>query len=278
MKKAIAYARFSPRAIAVRCTCGHDWKIQSPRSAEIHATCAQCGAQQTVQNCESCESQLTDLRQYAAANDYQIIGEYSDLALSGGDNWEDRPGMLAAAAVCKSGMFFLVRNYDRLFRDVDKATVFRTNLETKNVEIISASPQEAAANGSSIHSKLIRFVILWKAELDREITKARTKAKMLAHQAAGRRMSARTPYGTMIDPADSRRLVPCREEAETISTICYLRRQKLSYRQIARELDTQKIKRRGASKWTHGFVKAILDRHNGHTNVDQELSTSAGME
>jgi len=162
--KAIAYARFSPRAIPVTCpACDHSWKVKSPRSAEFDRECPECHTVTTVSNCESCETQLIDLREYALKHEYEIIGEFSDLALSGGDDWLDRPGMLSAAAAAKNGMIFLVRNYDRLFRDVDKATVFRANLEAKGVEVVSASPQEAAANGKGLNAKLIRFVILWKA-------------------------------------------------------------------------------------------------------------------
>ena len=261
---AIAYARFSPRAIALTCpACRHPWKVKSPQSAEIKRKCPQCHTVTTISNCESCETQLADLRGYASKpkHKYEIIGEFSDLALSGGDDWMDRPGMLEAAASAKKGMVFLVRNYDRLFRDVDKATVFRANLEAKGVEVVSASPQEAAANGKSLNAKLIRFVILWKAELDREITKARTKTKMLQYQAEGRRMSNLPPYGTMIDPEDSRRLIPCPQELHAIEMIRYLRRdKKLSFRQIARELDKKGIVRRDSSKWTHGFVQSIIAR------------------
>jgi len=226
--KAILYARFSPR----------------PNAAD----------------CESCKAQLADLREYAATHGYEVIGEFSDDALSGGDGWEDRPGMLAASAACKKGMKFIVRNYDRLFRDVDKATVFRATLEAKGVEVLSASPQEEAANGNSLHAKLIRFVILWKAELDREITRARTRAKMRRHQANGRRMSRRPPYGKMDDPADPKRLIDCPVEQHVIRTVRCLRDSGMGLRQIARELEKRGITRRGKAKWTHGLVKAILER------------------
>ena len=259
--KAILYARFSPRAISVTCSyCGKVAKVQAPRTANVKRKCSACGTTTVIQNCESCETQLADLRQYAESNGYEVIGEFSDHALSGGDGWEDRPGMLGAAAAARRGMVFIVRNYDRLFRDVDKATVFRTNLEAKGVEVISASPQEAAANGSTLHAKLIRFVILWKAELDREITSARTKLKMRQHQANGRRMSKLPPYGTMIDPADPNRLIPNPEEQHGVATIRNLRAAGMGLRAIAQELERRGISRRGKTTWPHGLVKAVLDR------------------
>ncbi len=225
---AILYARFSPRPNA--------------------------------EDCESCAAQLADLREYATQQGYTIAGEFSDHALSGGDGWEDRPGMLDAVAACKRGHVFLVRNYDRLFRDVDKATVFRSMLEAKGVEVISASPQEAAANGSNLHAKLIRYVILWKSELDREIIRARTRLKMRNHQKNGRRMSHKVPYGMTVDPIDPKRMIRCPNEQATIAVIRELHGEGHTLRAIARELQRRGLPRRGKATWTHNLVKSILTR------------------
>jgi len=84
---------------------------------------------------------------------------------------------------------------------------------------------------------------------------------MLQHQAAGRRMSDRPPYGTQVDPADSSKLIPCPRELYAIEMIRHLlRKQKLSLRETARELNKRGIVRRGSSKWTHTFVKTLIDR------------------
>ena len=90
--KVILYARFSPRPLA--------------------------------SECESVESQLAELRAYCVQHGHEVVGEFSDKALSGGSDWDTRPGMLDAANACTRGMVFLVRSYDRLFRDIDKATMF----------------------------------------------------------------------------------------------------------------------------------------------------------
>jgi DNA invertase Pin-like site-specific DNA recombinase len=224
--KAILYARFSPR----------------PNASE----------------CESCESQIADLRAYCLAHGHEIIGEFQDKALSGGDDWTDRPGMLDATAACKKGMVFLVRAYDRLFRDTDKALAFRAMLEAKGVEVRSIT--EEGANGNSMNAKLIRFIFLWIAEYQREIIRARTRVKMREHQANGRRMSHKTPYGTMVDPRNHKRLVPCPEEQTIIATIRDLCGMGCGLREIARALEDTGTPRRGKEKWTHNLVKAVLAR------------------
>lgn len=225
-KRAILYARFSPR----------------PNAAE----------------CESCESQLDDLRQWATANGYEIVGEFSDKALSGGDGWEERPGMLDAVSSCKRGIVFLVRAYDRLFRDTDKALAFRAMLEAKGVEVRSIT--EEGANGDSMNAKLIRFIFLWLAEYQRSIIKARTKAKMLEHQAKGRRMSGEPPWGKRVDPYNRSRLIDDPEEMATAETIRTRRMAGESLRGIARWLEDHGVNRRGKNRWHHVLVKRILGR------------------
>lgn len=225
-QRAILYARFSPR----------------PGAA----------------TCESCESQLDDLRNWCADRDIEVVGEFSDKALSGGDEWSDRPGMLDAVTMAKRGMLFLVRAYDRLFRDTDKALAFRSMLEAKGVEVRSIS--EEGANGDSMNSKLIRFIFLWIAEYQREVIRARTKCKMLQHQAGGRRMSAEPPWGKSVDPNDNSRLIDNPEEMETAETIRSLRMMGESLRGISKILEQNGVQHRGKSQWHHVLVRRILNR------------------
>jgi len=224
--KCILYARYSPR----------------PNASE----------------CESCESQLADLRQYTEANDHEVVSEFRDHALSGGNDWHDRPGMFDAAQHCKRGYLFIVRAFDRLFRDAEKALVFKSLLEDKGVQIISIT-EEVACDGSPV-ANLVRLIFLGIAEYQREITRARTRAKMLEHQRNGRRMSKRTPFGTKIDPKNSKRLVPDAAEQETIDLIRDMDTEGMRLREIARELETLDVPRRGKKTWTHQLVKAILRR------------------
>jgi DNA invertase Pin-like site-specific DNA recombinase len=225
-KLAVLYARFSPR----------------PNASE----------------CESCERQIEDLRIYCKGAGLEIAGEFSDHALSGGDGWEERPGMLDAVAVAKRGTVFLVRAYDRLFRDTDKALAFRAMLEAKGVQVCSIT--EEGANGDSMNAKLIRFIFLWLAEYQREIIRARTKARMLQHQAGGRRMSKETPWGTRVDPSDPARLVADEEEIGIAHLIVERKAAGESLRGIGRWLQEQGYKRRGKETWPHAIITRIVNR------------------
>ena len=174
VQRAILYARFSPRSKAA--------------------------------SCKSCVLQLQDLRSYARLHNYQVAGEYHDDALSGGEQWVDRPGMLAAETACKRGMLFLVTAFDRLFRDVQMGLAFCAAIEGKGASIVSITEEAASLNTPA--ARLMRSIFLSVAEYQREVIRAKTKLRMLEHQAAGRRMGRLPPYGMQQDPADPNRWTP----------------------------------------------------------------------
>lgn len=256
--KAILYARFSPRPLLARCTCGEEFRVEAGYSESIASPCPACGASVQVRNCESCESQLADLRAYCIANGHEIVAEFADKALSGGDDWQDRPGMLDAAAACKRGSTLLVRSYDRLFRDARKALTFVAMLESKGVAV--ASITEPAANGDDPIAEMVRTIMLAIAAYQRAIIRARTKAKMLQHQAGGRRMSERLPWGWQPDPGNPKRMVPCSEELAIAVQIRNLHGEGLSLRAIGRWLEGHGYQRRGKPNWPHEIIRRILAR------------------
>ena len=224
--KAILYARFSPR----------------PHAAE----------------CESCEAQLRDLREYCWKRGYEIAGEFADKALSGGDDWDDRPGMFDAAHACKRGYLFVVRAFDRLFRDARKGLVFASMLEQKGARVRSIT--EEAASLDTPEAMMMRTIFLALAEYQRHIIRARTRSKMRAHQREGRRMSAIMPYGMMADPANPRRMIDNPAEIATVDEIRELAKRGAGLRAIARELTARGIENRGGKPWNHGLIAAILRR------------------
>lgn len=226
--KAILYARFSPRPDA--------------------------------DECESCDRQLADLREYCGSHGYDVVGEFYDKALSGGDSWTARPGMFDAANACRKGYVFVVRAFDRLFRDTRKALMFACDIERKGVTIISAT--EEAASLDTPEARLMRTFFLALAEYQRELIRARTAARMRQHQANGRRMSAKEPWGTCRDPEHPKRLIPCEAEIEITREIVALRDKGLTLREIGAELERRGRERRGKPTWPHVIVLRILKRHS----------------
>lgn len=224
-QRAILYARFSPR----------------PNAAE----------------CESCEAQLADLRQYCSKRGYEIAGQFEDKALSGGNDWTKRRGMFDAATACQRGDLFVVRAFDRLFRDTEKALVFKSMLAAKGVKVRSIT-EESACDDSPV-GNLLRTLFLAVAEYQRAVIRARTRAKMRQYQREGRAMSKDPPYGARINPQSPGRLIVDLNEVQTLETIRRLHHDGKSLRGIARELNEAGIQSRG-DRWTHTTIARILRR------------------
>lgn len=236
--KAIAYARFSPR----------------PNAPE----------------CESVEKQFWDIRRWAKRNDYEIEAEYSDKALSGSD--AERPGLWDAIYAVKKGYTLLVRTWDRLARDSYLGEIIQLEVKKKGGKIVAVEQSESSRDNPE--SKLIRTILLALAEYQRQITRARTRAAMLRHQAEGRRMSDREPFGWCRDPKDERRLVTNPHEQKIIKRILALKAQGESLRSICRQLtqegfEPRMVKRKFKDRavickghWYHQLIKAVLGRVN----------------
>ena len=221
--KAIIYARFSPR----------------PDAGES----------------ESIEKQLAFCRDYCAQQKLQVVGEYEDRALSGGD--EERPGLWNAIDALKREYILLAYDHSRLARDVYLSELIQRETRKKGAHIqVLAGAQ---GNGDTPEQSMIRQVLQAFAEYQRKVTAARTKAVMLRHQAEGRRMSYRTPYGWKQDPDNPKRLIEDKDEQEIIKRIVRERQTGKGFRQICRDLTMDGMGCRGGP-WYHQTVKSILKR------------------
>jgi len=199
-RKGVLYARFSPR-----------------RNAD---------------ESESIEAQFDFCRKWCEENNVEIVGEFADRALSGGD--EERPELWAAIEALERSYVLVVYRLDRLARSVYLSDIM--------------------------------------AEYERKVIGARTKAAMLRHQANGRLMGSIPRYGFMLDPKDKRKVLKSQYEQVVINQIKRLNKKGLSLRQIAAELANLKYKPRKVlrkfkgkpvyvkGKWNPQTIRLILKR------------------
>lgn len=224
MIKVILYARFSPR-----------------RNAE---------------ECESIDMQFEFCREYCRKHGYEIIAEYSDHALSGGE--EDRPGLWNAIEAVKRGYLLIVYRLDRLARSVYLSDIIERTVKKKGASIISICGEGTWAD--SDEDWLVRKILQTLAEYERKVIAARTKAAMLRHQANGRRMSDEPPFGFAVDPDNPACLIENVTEQETIQRIITLKQSGMPLRAICRQLQSEGAKCRNGGQWHHTTVKSIIRR------------------
>lgn len=225
---AILYARFSPR--------------------------------RNAHECESIEVQFDRLRAWCAALGREIGAEYSDREASG-KTMDGRPGLeVALDHVCHIRGVLCVYKLDRLARSTRDALEVSERLSECGADL--ACLRESFDTSTS-SGRFFYTIMAAMAQLEREQAAERTSDAMRRHQAAGRRMSAEPPWGTMIDPADPARLVVCEDEVRAAERIRELHGAGLSLRAIGRAMEEEGFERRGKRHWHHTLVARILARTGG---------------
>jgi site-specific DNA recombinase len=221
---AVIYARFSPR-----------------RNSET---------------CESIETQIELCKFWCEKQGHSVVGEHSDHALSGSE--EDRPGLWDAIESLKRNMVLVVYRLDRLARSVYLSYIIEQAVHKRGAKIVSTSGEGTWQD--TPEDELVRRILQALNEYERKVIAARTKASMLRHQANGRRMSDKTPFGMIRDPDDHLRMVECPEEQEIISKILQWHEAGQSFRAIARTLEDSGILCRDHAGWHHSLIQNILKR------------------
>lgn len=222
-RKAILYARFSPR----------------PNADE----------------CESCEHQLAMCREWCEKNGYAIVAEHRDDRLSGADEIEDRPGLWAALADVKAGYTLVASKYDRLARDVYLSISIERQIANAKGSLHSVVE---GAQHSDPQSVLLRQILQAFAEYERKIIAARTSAAMKRHQQNGRRMTAvdRVPWGWSC-AAGQKALRPNDHERAALARMKELRADGSSLSRIALTLENEGFKPRGKCWHTKSIARLL---------------------
>jgi DNA invertase Pin-like site-specific DNA recombinase len=222
MSKAVIYCRFSPR--------------------------------KNQDKSESNETQEELCRKWCDEQMMEVRSVHEDRAMSGSD--PDRPGLWDALEALQRGDVLLVYKLDRLARNTYLHFTLEHEVEKKRCRIVSVTGE---GNGASDEDKLVRTILAALAEYQRKVSAARTKAAMLRHQRAGRRMSARTPYGWDRRGKNSAFMVEVPEEQEVIKCIMALHKEGHSLRKIGENLDGLGIKCR-EGHWWPCMVNGIIRR------------------
>ena len=129
-KRAILYARFSPR--------------------------------KNADECDSVDRQLTALHEYCDEKGIEVMAEFSDEALSGADY--DRPGLWDAVAALKRGWILLCRDYQRLARDTTLAMVIEQKIKARGCSLMSMENGDLVDRHEYPSMKLMRTIIQAFAE------------------------------------------------------------------------------------------------------------------
>jgi hypothetical protein len=142
----------------------------------------------------------------------------------------------------------------------------------KEIDLEDLERAVTEATGSKATGRFAKLTFEAAMNLRAGLSREQTSNAMLSHQANGRRMSARLPFGWQADSDDPARMLPCPYEMEIIRKIQTFRQEGLSLRKIAKRLtDLEYVPRKVnrlfkgrtvqvKGKWHHGLIRSILKR------------------
>lgn len=221
--RAVIYARFSPR-----------------RNAD---------------ECESCNLQIEYCTNYCEFNKLEIVGTFRDDGISGAKA-ENRPGLQdAMSQAMRQRAVLVVYSLSRLARNTRETLEIaeRLNHAKANLASIKEKIDTTTAMG-----KFFFTVMAAMAEMERKQIAERTSDAMLRHQANGRRMSYRPPYGMKTDPENRSRLTMHPYEQKVIERILEIYETGAGSRVICRILTEEKFKPRKVARKVDGVFRYSL--------------------
>ncbi len=142
----------------------------------------------------------------------------------------------------------------------------------KEIDLEDLERAVTEAIGSKAVGRFTRVAFEAAMNLRAGLSREQTSNAMLSHQANGRRMSAKLPFGWQADPDDPSRMLPDEYELEIIEKIKAFSQEGLSLRKIVKRLtdleyQPRKVNRlfKGRTvhvkgKWHHGLISSILKR------------------
>jgi site-specific DNA recombinase len=233
IKSAVIYTRFSPRPNA--------------------------------KDCVSCETQKELCEAFCKAKLWPVVAYDSDAGLSGA-KYANRPGLqMALHHARKHRAVLVVYSLSRLSRNLFDTLKITKQIKESGADLASVSEPFDTSNATG---ELVLQLLAVMAEFERKQISERTSDAMLRHQADGRCMSNRLPYGKMRNPKNKRLMFDSAFEQEVIRKIIAWSEMGVSLRRIVELLNENGIAPRSYivknrtkyPPWHHSKIAMILKR------------------
>ena len=137
---------------------------------------------------QSLDPQLQELRALAERRGWSIVGEYTDLGISGAK--DRRPGLDAMMQDSHRGKFDIVAvvKFDRFARSLRHLVMALDDLSARGIDFVSASDSvDSTSPGGRFQIQILGAV----AEFERELIRQRTIAGLAAARRKGRQLGRR---------------------------------------------------------------------------------------
>jgi DNA invertase Pin-like site-specific DNA recombinase len=202
------------------------------------------------------EAQRQRIAAYCDMKGLRLVEVFEDPGISGGKPLASRPaGSRLLSAAKKSKAVVVVAKLDRFFRSVADAASIIADFDKKRIQLVAIAEGFDTTNP---YGRAMAQMASVFAELERAMIRERTRNAMSVKRARGERISGHAPFGWDFDLGG--RLVANATEQPSIAYMRQLRAEGLSFRGIAKRLDSEGIPPKRGRRWMHTTVKSILLR------------------
>jgi DNA invertase Pin-like site-specific DNA recombinase len=208
------------------------------------------------------DAQAQCIRAYCGMKGLDLIEIVTDAGVSGGKPLAKREGgqRLFAAMKAKQAEAVVMLKLDRMFRNAGDCLTVTDKWERSGVSLHIVDLGGNAIDTTSAAGRFMLVVLAGAAEMERNLTRERTRSAMAVKKSNGQRVGA-VPFG--FDLADDgTTLIPNEREKTIIGDMRSMRASGMTLRRIALALTERGVptKTGKASRWTHSAVARILNR------------------
>jgi DNA invertase Pin-like site-specific DNA recombinase len=208
------------------------------------------------------DAQAQRIRAYCGMKGLDLIEIVTDAGVSGGKPLAARNGgqRLLATLKQRKASAVVMMKLDRGFRNATDCLTTVEQWERKGVALHVIDLGGNAIDTTSAAGRFMLVVLAGAAEMERNLTRERTRSAMAVKRANGQRIGT-VPYG--FDLADDgATLVPNESEQAVIADVKAMRARGMKLQQIAADLTAREVptKTGKSARWTHQAVARILKR------------------
>ncbi|MEK6674115.1 MAG: recombinase family protein [Planctomycetota bacterium] len=221
-----------------------------------------CSTQEQADSGLGLEGQGQRIRAYAAMRNLDLLDIITDAGVSGGKPLASRAGgqRLIAMIRDRDADSVVMLKLDRMFRNAGDCLTTVEKWEKAGVALHVVDLGGNAIDTTSAAGRFMLVVLAGAAEMERNLTRERTRSALAVKKANGQRVGS-VPYGYNVD-ADGTTLIPNDAEQVVIADMRAMRVEGMSLEQIADRLSQRGIatKTGKSNRWTHQAVGRILRR------------------
>lgn len=220
-----------------------------------------CSTEEQANSGLGLQAQREKVWAYATMKGLDLVAVLEDAGVSGGKPLATRPAGAELLKMLKSkrATVVIVLKLDRAFRNCGDCLTTAEQWERQGVTLHIVDLGGNAIDTASAAGKFMLTVLAGAAEMERNLTRERTRAAMGVLRRDNRLISRRVPFGFDLAP-DGRTLTLNPSEQQALDMMKHMRAEGLSLAAIARKLDAEGIAPKSGQRWHPDSIRGILTR------------------